>query len=404
MRIEEIKHERFADRSRLSANIVWEEAERPPCHVYFEAGQEFANAIGYSPEAFVAAAVPPALWEGEKRILIEGEVCPEFLDNVNVVTKVFQNWFPDISRSFKIEAKRRSAAQVSQRRSAFFLTGGVDSLTSLRANRLNFPLEHPAAVKDGIIVFGLEVEDANAFQYALDALRVIAADAAVTLVPVSTNLRVLKDDWRFWWRAHMGPALCGIAHALTPRIGSAIIASDYDVPNIRPHGSHPMVDPYFGGFDLKIRYDGIALSRLDKLRLLADWPVGLNNLRVCNKQEQYQPGRLNCGECEKCVRTMLGLVAAGALDKTTAFPHRDLSAELLARRIAVYDTVFPFYEEVIDPLFERGRDDLAQIVQRRVVAARGEAGLRGRFRKFDRVHLNGGLRALKRAILPGRQP
>jgi hypothetical protein len=202
----------------------------------------------------------------------------------------------------------------------------------------------------------------------------------------------------------MGPALCGIAHALTPRIGSAIIASDYDVPNIRPHGSHPLVDPYFSGFDLKIRYDGIALSRLDKLRLLAGWEVGLNNLRVCNKQEQYQPGRFNCGECEKCVRTMLGLVAAGALNKTSAFPHRDLSPELVTQQIKVYGTVFPFYEEIIQPLFERGRDDLARIVQSRVVAARGEAGLRGRFLKFDRVHLNGGLRALKRAILPSRQP
>src|SRR5215210_6470502 len=159
MRIEEIKQERAADRSRLSARIVWEEAHRDPCEVYFEVGAEFADAIGNFPEAFVSVALPPALWEGEKRILVEGELCPEFLDNVAVVTRVFQNWFPQISQSMKVEARRRVSAQGSPRRSAFFFTGGVDSLAALRANRLNFPLEHPGAVKDGIIVFNLEVED-----------------------------------------------------------------------------------------------------------------------------------------------------------------------------------------------------------------------------------------------------
>jgi hypothetical protein len=400
MRIEDIKHERLADRSRLSAQIVWEQSDQPTCEVYFETGGEFADAIAFSPEAFVSAALTPALWTGEHRIAVQGDLCPEFLDNVAVVTKVFQNWFPQISQTMKVEAKKRASAAPSQGRSAFFFTGGVDSLAALRANRLNFPAGHPGSVQDGIIVFNLEVEDPQAFQYALKALTTIADDAHITLVPASTNVRILKEDWKFWWTAHMGPALGAIAHALSGRISSAIIASDYNVPNLRPHGSHPLVDPYFSSFNLKIRYDGTALSRLDKLRLLADWPAGLDNLRVCNKQEQYQPGRFNCGQCEKCLRTMLGLIAADALGKTSAFPVRDLSAEDVAQRIAIWETVESFYRELVEPLRAVGRDDLAQVLDRALTAYRGENGLSGRFRRFDRVHLNGSLRALKRAILP----
>src|SRR3954452_25112848 len=226
MRIEQIKQERVANRSRLTAHVVWEESQQEPADLYFEAEGEFAEAISYSPEAFVSAALTPALWGGERRIAVDGDLDPEFLDNLAVVTQTFQHWFPQISQTMPIEARRRSSSENTQRRSAFFFTGGVDSLAALRANRLNYLSDHPGSVKDGIIVFNLEVADPQAFQYALRALSVIAEDAGVTLVPCSTNLRVLKDDWKFWWLAHMGPGLCAIAHSLSRRIGSAIIASD----------------------------------------------------------------------------------------------------------------------------------------------------------------------------------
>lgn len=393
MKIENIRTETAGTHARLAAAIIWEDCARPAQEVFFATEKQFAEALPQSPEAFLAAVLTPALWAGEKRISTDAEVCPEFLDNLEVVTKVFQNWFPEIGQTIKIETRRRSEARngASFRRAAFFFTGGVDSLAALRKNRLNFPLNHPASVKDGIIVFGLEVQDPRAFDYVTNTLSVIAADAALTLIPISTNLRSLNDDWVFWWKAHMGPALCAVAHALSGRISSVIIASDYDLSHLMPHGSHPLVDPNFSAFDLKVRYDGIALSRLEKIRLLTGWEVGLNNLRVCNKEEHYQRERLNCGECEKCLRTMLALLALGALEKTRAFARRDLSSDLVASKIQVYASVLPFYEELIRPLFEAGRPDLAAIVQKAVIEARGEVGLRGRIRHFDRLHLNGGL-------------
>src|SRR5205814_3228683 len=113
----------------------------------------------------------------------------------------------------------------------------------------------PGSVKDGLIVYNLEVLTPESFDCALQALSRIADDTAVTLIPVYTNVRALNEDWAFWWTAHMGPALCAIAHGLSRRINSAIIASDYDVPNMRPHGSHLPVDPYFSSHALNIRYD-----------------------------------------------------------------------------------------------------------------------------------------------------
>ena len=59
-------------------------------------------------------------------------------------------------------------------------------------------------------------------------------------------------------------------------------------------------------------------SRPEKIGVLARSPVALRGLRVC----WMQRNAYNCGKCEKCVRTMLGLVVHGVLDQATGFPSR----------------------------------------------------------------------------------
>jgi hypothetical protein len=211
-------------------------------------------------------------------------------------------------------------------------------------------------------------------------------------------------DWVFWYNAYMGPALGAIAQALSGRLGSVVIASDYDVPFLKPHGSHPLVEPYYSSHELKVRYDGITRTRLEKTKLVADWQCGLENLRVCNKPEHYRAGRLNCGDCEKCFRTMLALIALGALGKTKSFGAQDLSAEILEEKVGLHPSIVPYYDELI-PVFTRiGRNDLAEAIQRMFARykAKDKEGWRGRLRKIDKQHFKGRLRSLKRAIAKGK--
>lgn len=65
---------------------------------------------------------------------------------------------------------------------------------------------------------------------------------------------------------------------------------------------------------------------MEKLRGLIDHPEALSRLRVCwENQANY-----NCGLCEKCVRTMLGLRALG-IQHCAAFPDT-LTPELVRRQ------------------------------------------------------------------------
>lgn len=54
--------------------------------------------------------------------------------------------------------------------------------------------------------------------------------------------------------------------------------------------------------------EGMGLSRMDKLKKVTEYEPSYRYLNVCLKEDG------NCGKCEKCIRTLLGLDALGMLD------------------------------------------------------------------------------------------
>jgi len=160
-----------------------------------------------------------------------------------------------------------------------------------------------------------------------------------------------------------GSVLAAVAHAFDSRINLAYIGSSYDLPNLAPCGSHPLLDPEYSSYDLKIRHRDVEMSRIDKIRSIADWDVALDNLRVClaNVKE-----RLNCGKCEKCVRTMLGLEAVGVLDKISSFEAKQVSPDLLDNFSITIRHREHFYRELIAPLKKCDRGDLVEVIERKL--------------------------------------
>ena len=112
-----------------------------------------------------------------------------------------------------------------------------------------------------------------------------------------------------------------------------------------------MLDPLYSSTDLRIRHEGFLHTRLSKAKLLADWDVALQNLRVCNKFKLYRDGVLNCCSCEKCIRTMMELMVLGVLDKSGAFASKEISAELVMKKVTVKgDYTNLSYKELIAAL------------------------------------------------------
>lgn len=143
-----------------------------------------------------------------------------------------------------------------------------------------------------------------------------------------------------------------------------------------------------------MRLEGSTLSRLDKVRLISDWDVALQNLRVCTHNP---PGRLNCGSCEKCIRTMTELVAVGKLSETQAFGAQDVSVDLLKTIKVTEPYLADYYWELIEPLIGQGRRELAQVIERKLaeqresLAWKEERDWKGAVKRFDRRYLHSAL-------------
>lgn len=403
MRIEDLRSEKRGDRTRVAATVSWEDCDRPTGEVYFETDETFAEALSCNPHAFLVGCIVPAMHYGEERVFIDAEICPELRNGLVVAMSWLRQWYyPMNHRIVRIEAETMSdiPAPRTLERAGFFFSGGIDSYAALRTNRLQFPLEHPWSIKDGILVYGLELDDPQSFEYVLSSLSDAAQGLGIALIPVYTNLYLHYRDedaanrFDFWIYEFGGAALAAVAHVLSRRLTVVSIAATYDTVSLARWGSHPLLDPNYSSIDLRIRHDLLALSRLERTKLVADWDLALKHLRVCNRYQLYQPGSLNCGQCEKCVRTMLTLLTLGVLDQTCAFPEQEVSEELVRRKAKIHDDyVESCYPELIDPLKAMGRHDLVRAIEYRIAKYHDrEPGLKASIKRFDRRHLDGNLR------------
>jgi hypothetical protein len=415
MKITNINHTETASRTRISASITWEDCDRGSEEIYFETESAFSQNLIPSPHPFLVASIFPALYSGEKRLHMDEEICPRLKEGLMTAMDLLHHWwYPSNRDVVAIEAKKIRSVPKTEipKGAAFCFSGGVDSMATLYTNRLEYPESHPGYLRDGLLVFGLEVRDTDKFQNVLKSIASIADASNLTFIPVYTNLITLgpkdpKEFWEvFWLNEYMSAAFSSIAHAFSTRWQSFSINSSHDIPNLLPHGSNPLLTSCYGSWDLRIIEEGIRLSRFKKTELISDWDIALRHLRVCNITDSYQDGQLNCGKCEKCVRTMLALEAVGALKKATAFPVHTVTPALIEEAVYLRHNLLPLYVELLPPLTKAGRHDLVKAVSEKIreyhLNKKKEAWRKKAIQPiidFDRKYLNGSMKKAKKQIL-----
>lgn len=353
------------DLTRASARVEWEDSARAPQTLFYETGPEHRATVTADANAFLVGTVLPAWHRRERRVRIEGRVCPMLIDQLRAPLQTLASWYPELGRPPVVEAAQVQAASPRGDRAVSLLSCGVDSLATLRANRLWFAADHPLAIRACLLVDFLdeEVPDAprsNPDAGKIDAALRVGADAGVEVMLLHTNIWSLDGDGWFFAKSSFGAIFLSAAHCLSDSFRHVYIAASIDAqhPSV-PAGSSPLLDPYYSTGAMQVHHHGTYMPRFERTALVADWQVGLDNLRVCVHDVR---GTDNCGTCEKCIRTMLMLVALGALHRSAAFPRRDVDRELL-QTVIEYKMVWvgnlrDAYADLVPLLDRQDRHDL----------------------------------------------
>ncbi len=317
--------------------------EQEPFALWAKSNREVLTA---APEAQVAATLLPAMRRGED-LTVDGPLDPAFAENLSTIQDIYATWWPEPERIAIQAPRRKSSPTPTTRRTAAFFTGGVDSFYTL--------LKHKEEVDALVYVHGFDVDldDTSLRRRVTEMLKKVSTRFDKRVIGVETNLRDFSDEHAGWPRYH-GAALAFAGLVLQPSFDRLLIASGASYDELRPWGSHPLLDPRWSTSNLQLIHDGCEASRLDKCRAVGQNDIASGMLRVCWRNPD---GAYNCGRCEKCFRTMLQLLAADALKQCSTF-EGELDPQILngSRRVraAVRQKDF-HYHQPLKVLREAGR-------------------------------------------------
>ena len=204
------------------------------------------------------------------------------------------------------------------KQSAVFFSGGVDAFTTLFRHLDENPIM--------ITLRGADVKLTDDEGWKVVSNHVLDT-AQIFQLPqplfVTTNFRtfihegilneIVVQTGDGWWHGYQhGIGIIGHAAPLayTKQLKLVYIASSYtwEFPVIV--ASDPVIDSHLQLAQTSVRHDGYFMGRMAKEEYIVKTRNRLDksvNLRVC----WISTGGQNCCECEKCIRTIFGIVASG---------------------------------------------------------------------------------------------
>lgn len=291
---------------------------------YFSGKQfiiEYPECIEFVPDA--VAAVPfvcnvlPIIWMTDAGLFLK-ELDKDFFDCIANVKEGYKAMFPESTFAGELCVDRIVSCNRSANGGcAAFFSGGLDSVHTL-VSHLD---ENPALIS----IWGSDIqyENKEGWQRVHSGIEEYARKYKLSDVVIRSSFRMfdnegvlnqqfyeqLKDGW--WHGMKHGIGLLGHAapYAYLHGLATVYIASS-NCPTDEPVrcASHPTIDNHVRFNGCRVLHDGFVFSRQDKVR---------NVVEYCRKTGEKMPLHVcwesqsggNCCYCEKCYRTLMGIVA-----------------------------------------------------------------------------------------------
>lgn len=284
---------------------------------------EYPENIESVPDSIAAvpfvANVIPIIWLTDGTLRVKN-LDKDFYDCLDEVKTGYETMFPESTFTGNLIVDNIIPCDSATDGSVVFFSGGLDAVQTLVSHIDEKP--HLLTIwgadirydnTDGWEIVRRGVEDsARKFDLPVDIIRSSFREFDNEAVLQNRFSKQLKDGW--WHGVKHGIGLLGHASPYAYLYGlSTVYIASTNCPADGPVrcASNPLTDNHVRYNGAKVIHDGFEYSRQDKVRNVVNYvkKTGTKiSLRVC---WETQTGA-NCCKCEKCYRTMAGLLAEGA--------------------------------------------------------------------------------------------
>lgn len=305
------KLEYCGDKVRLHFDIHMDGKIRP---LYFEYDAYYAQALNLDTVDGALIGLIPLALRDSRNIVCDGPVSGNLLHNIReILIPGLCIGDPRLYRS-KVIAERflddSSTIGIPRLGTAICFSGGVDSFYSL----LKYYKYEDEKLRAAYLYTGN-------YSYTKDMKIIhqravkVADSLKLKVILQNTNFNEIFYEYNHLY-THFFKTLCGV-FPLAKLLNGVVYNSGYDYThhNVKYNATedtaryellliYALSTPEFS-----IIYSGAEVTRLQKISALLNFPLSYHNLNVC-----LEPGRhVNCGVCDKCVRTLLALDYLDAL-------------------------------------------------------------------------------------------
>lgn len=252
----------------------------------------------------------------------------DFYDGIEKIKAGYVKMYPMLEFKGNLQVKRLAStpSPSGARRNAAFFSGGVDAFATLVAHAKEYPVL--LTVRGADIALDDEEGWSNVTQHVKVTQDTFGCDAIfiMTNFKCFLNYKTLQDliskSKESWWHGFQyGIGLLGLAApmACIKGFSTIYIASSHTKNEQVTCASHPSIDNHVAYCGCRIKHDQYEYTRQNKIAHICEYVHKTNKklfLRVC----WMSRGGKNCGICEKCLRTIYGILAEGRDPENFGFP------------------------------------------------------------------------------------
>ena len=325
LEVQNVTCERLAEGVALNGILQCQSSELDGVQLWFRYPLEVDQYLSESAHPWIAALLMPAMRLG-RSLRINLPVSSQFYRNMQRFMEIVHVWWPEY-RPVAIETGEIADTAGNGTAVGCFFSGGVDSFYTVLKNAEREASSN-SIISHLLFIHGFDIglQANRIYRLAYDNISSAAARFGINLLQCTTNIReVLCEEYASWPYCH-GLLMASTALGIEKFWRQVYIPSSHKYSDLFPWGSHPLTDPLISTDAVPFIHDGCEASRTNKvLWQVAKSDIALDYLRVCWRNRF---GKYNCGECEKCIRTMINLEVAGVLSKCKTFDRQLLHSDV----------------------------------------------------------------------------